>query len=745
MPRQHSPRALCAKSTIAAFTFAALLPIGVGAEDPPIGVMVTGWGPVLGLSREYSDYVVVRSVVGDKTNYPDEPCTQWHVGDFPFASEKGLLPFVVSYKTEGFEKLWDSFGIWRLSDDGASYVSAFDPALTMSVGSIGDAKVTALKDTAEADVSVNREAPLAVDPRDGTDHLAGLYRIDLPNGLHDVQEMSLARWTRINGMMGFDETDPVIQEPAGKAIEDYVSRYIAQHYGNRVDLRFGYYAPVAGLTRSIEDVAVSFANDGISKLLIARETTDHNTYANTFWDLFHTLKGLCKAGVPDGTLAIEQVRQVGRTPEYNTMVAYGLKRHFDLVAPGGDVALVYTTYGLPWPGGNPKAGPFSAPQPFIQEVYHENAFLNFLSFKPYALAQYGRDYDIDWTPPGIDPASTVRTENYYAYGMTEAARIRFDGDPDGFRTLREVIEQAVREDGHREVILALSHWYDNSQNILFDLRFLNQIPLNTIAEMDAGTQWQVWCERYTGPGAFEQVAARDRTCPDGYARLQVTEAFDDIIDMFSLGYAQRIRGGIERFGVFPNLDIKVSARGAVTKAGGGTVAVNDGPLAGARLAVPADPRPGAPDGYAWDKVWRPAGEKFAYNGPDAIHPINAYTDSDDYLDAAKDDFDAFIGTQSDALPGRRLPVPGNAISPVVLFGPYRTLFDAPARITLPIDLNAMTDPSKVMPVIYNDLTGAYDPVYPIAGSSGVSVDESAGTVSFDVQTLGNFAAVNGTP
>lgn len=715
------------------------------AQTPPekIGVLVTDWGSVRGISREYSDYVVYRSVVGDKTNAPGEPCTENHVGTYPYQSEKGLLPFVVSYQTPGYERFWDSSGIWRLSADGKTYTALLDETVRLSADQVGDAKVTPLKDVREADVSANREAPLGPDPRDGADYLAGLYKIDKPNGLHDVQEMAVARWMRVNGLLGHDPNEKVELEESAKAIEIYLKNAMAKMFGPRVDVRTGYYAKVTGVTHSIEETALAFANDGFKKLVIARETTDHNTYANTFWDLYHTLKAFCRAGIPKGDIAIQQVRQVGRTPEYNTMLARGLARHMALIPKKSDVSVMYVTYGLPWPGGNPDAGPFGTPQPFVKEVYHENAFLNFLSFKPYALAAFGKDYAVNFARTGIGDPATTRTANLFAYGMTEPNRIHFKDDPEGFRTVREMLDTAIRVDKRKEIVLVLSHWYNNVQNTLLDLRFLSRIPINSKSEMKARQFWSVWCERYTAPDTFDQAAAEHGRCPPGFTRLQITEAFDAVIDQFASGYAQRVRGGVERYGVLPNLDIAVAGRGQISKLDGGSVSVVDGTLQGARLDVPPDPRPLAPEGYTWNKVWRPSSEKTPYDEPDAIRPVNRYDKLSDYLDAAKDDFPAYIGRQGRMMGGSVLRAPPGAASPVVLIGPYRTLFNAPARVTLPYDPAKARDPAKLKPMIYNDLTEAFDPVYPVAGGAGLMVDEKASTVSFDVQVLGNFVLVPG--
>ena len=105
-----------------------------------------------------------------------------------------------------------------------------------------------------------------------------------------------------------------------------------------------------------------------------------------------------------------------------------------------------------------------------------------------------------------------------------------------------------------------------------------------------------WCERYTAPGEVDQYRPQSgQTCTDGYARVQVTEAFNDVAEDFIIGYANRIRGGVERYGLFPDLDIEILAQGPVTASGGGTVTVEHGDLAGARLRVRPDPNPGIPE------------------------------------------------------------------------------------------------------------------------------------------------------
>ena len=122
--------------------------------------------------------------------------------------------------------------------------------------------------------------------------------------------------------------------------------------GDTVDIRFGMYEATAGLTRRHEDVALDFAAEGFKKLVLTRETTDNNNYANMFMTRSYVDLALCRGGF--GDVAVEQIKQVGRTPEYNTTVLNILREHLQRLNPGTDpVAILYTTYGNPWPGSSP--------------------------------------------------------------------------------------------------------------------------------------------------------------------------------------------------------------------------------------------------------------------------------------------------------------------------------------------------------------------------------------------------------
>ncbi len=712
-----------------------------GAGQEKVALLVTGWGTPETAMVDYAESIRQRAIIGERATSPDQPCSGDFVGTFPFRSEKGLLPYVVAFKTKGFEQVWDGSGIYRRNPQDGTYVSIVDPDLIMTADQAEAAGIARVKSNG---IGMNAGA-FGPDPRNGADYLADIVRTGQPNGLHDVREMAMARFIWMNRMMGLDPNAPPRHDRATLDIEAGISQYIHSYYGDRVALRFGYYAAIPGISERHDETAVALAQAGYRRLVLARETTDHNNYANNFMDLYPVKKALCQAGFTEQDVMIEPVRQVGRTPEYNAMIVDFLRPYLAGIETGREVSIVYTTWGLPWPGRDPAPAPFSSPQPSIKEVYNENAFLNFLSLKPYLLQafdkQYGGEYRLNFAKSGGTGGDHSRTNSLFAYGKSPSSQLGHPDDPLRYTTIRENLEQAIRLDGRKEIIVLLSHWYNNSSQTAIEIRMVNDLPLNSIEEMHSEIYSRSWCERYTGPGEYQQITDPGVECPAGYSRVQITEAFNDVMDDFTLGYANRIRGGIERFGVFPDLDIDVVATAAVKKTDGGVVEVNEGPLRGARLVVPADPRPGEPESYQWANRFRPESDNDPNTGPDAVRAINTYTGYSDYLDGAKDDFMAYIGTQALAGTDKPLPLPAKAVSKVILFGPYRTLFNAPARVSLPYDPGLVANPAEIRPYIYNELTQRYDPVYRIAGGEPVRIDPAAATVSFDVQVLGNFVLI----
>ena len=702
------------------------------APDDPI-VVLTGWGTPQGFDETYDAYIYWRTSGGERVTSPDQPCTQWHTGTFPYQVEILRTPYAVAQKVEGLERLWDSLGMYRLSGDGQSYLPVGSDAGVLSLEEAQGLEITPFREHRGR----GRTRLYGPDPRDGTDHLAGTYIIRQPNGVHDFWEMDRAYRPRIVAMMGWDPDAPASLSEADIREKEILTSYIEEYFDGRIEWAEGYYANAPGLNEHLKDTAPEVAGRGYRNIVLAKPITDHNIYANVFWDLNLSLQSLCRAGYDTDEFDIQQVRAYGRTPEYNRMLLDNLNRHLRLIKPGEEVAVIYTTFGLPWPGSNP-VGPMSNAMPWINEVFHENAYLNLLSFKRY-VETFEQDYRISFARTGGQGGSDARSRNLFAYAMFDADTIGYADDPLRYMTLRDSIEDAILEQGKEEVVILLSHWGGTFWVLLINMRETWDIPLNSIAEIQAGEFRKVWCERYSGPGQYEQLEAIDDRCPDGYARIQISEAFEDFVDDASLNYAARIRGGIERFGILPNLGIDIVARGEVSRTAGGRAAVEAGPLAGVEVVVPADPQPGLPEGYRWEDRYRPSSATDPKPGPNAVRAINEYTGMDDYLDGAKDDFILMIGTQGKRSPDQPMPVHPRAVSPTVYIGPYRTLFNAPATVTLRYDSDRVTDVDKLRPYVYSETRQRFELSPPVLHGQGPWIDPDAETVSFQVQTLGLFA------
>ena len=93
-----------------------------------------------------------------------------------------------------------------------------------------------------------------------------------------------AIYARYYGNLGvpLEATDPNDQHPAVLAQDEYLEQLMEEAFGERIDLRYGFYTPIPGYTKRMDDAAEELANEGFTKLLLARETTDHNRYANEF-------------------------------------------------------------------------------------------------------------------------------------------------------------------------------------------------------------------------------------------------------------------------------------------------------------------------------------------------------------------------------------------------------------------------------------------------------------------------------
>ncbi len=702
-----------------ALCLTACEPSGTPPANPDnaarIGVVVTGWGDTKGMNYEYRKGVGPRSRAGALTRYPFEPCTDMHRGSWPFASQIGLVPHAISFKLPILGAAYDSMGVYRLSEDGSTYISIYDESVSLAADEIPD-QPGIIRPMRDSTLGAARNL-MGIDPRDGTDLLAGIYQIGapsrergnnplaMPNGISDVEEISLAAGLTDVRFMWDDQT------PRSNETEDAMNEatlaLLEKMFGDKIEARFGAYVSSGTIHPLEEEVTLDMVSRGFNKLLLTRETTDNNDYANNFMTRGYIDKALCQKGWRDD-VEIKQVRQIGRTPEYNTMLIRNLKPHMEKRAAGDEVVLIYTTYGLPFPGDD-SWGPFATVYPLTEDVYHENAYLNYQSFKRYARDTFGDNHKLIFNYAGKD--GDKRIDSYYSYALFLPPFFGAPDNPLRFPIMREQIDRAKGE-GHKQVILLLSHWSHSNADNLIAMRKINGIPYNSRAEIAAGQYWTDWCEL---PASAEPVS-----CDTADAvHLTITQVFDAQAKDFGETYAHRIRGGIERFGVLPDMDIEIAATGEITKQNGGSVSVDSGSLAGVRLDVPGDPQPGKPESFT------------AANHEYVNDPENLF-------DAAWFDFEAYIGTQP--APVEKLQNRGTLLGQAVLIGPYRTIFNKAARVTLPYD--TVTAAGKVIqPYIYNEITADWDPVHSVTGGAGTSIDTDSGSITFDTQVLGVFALV----
>ena len=219
-------------------------------------------------------------------------------------------------------------------------------------------------------------------------------------------------------MMGWDLDEPVFYPDydAVEGVQDpFISDWIGEYFSEDIKVTEGFYSNVPRMTKHLKDTMPRAARNGYRNIVLAKPITDHNVYANNFWDLHLSLQSLCRARFDVKDFNINQVRMYGRTPEYNYMMHQNLERHLDHIEPGSEVSVIYTTFGLPWPGANP-VGPMSNAAPFINEVFHENAYLNFLSFKRY-IEQNENDHKISFLKTGGYGTEDARTNNLYSYAL----------------------------------------------------------------------------------------------------------------------------------------------------------------------------------------------------------------------------------------------------------------------------------------------------------------------------------------
>jgi hypothetical protein len=489
------------------------------------------------------------------------------------------------------------------------------------------------------------------------------------------------------------ESDTVLE------IEEYTWQMLENTFGDSIDVRKGCYDWVEGYTRWEGDVAEDFVNEGFRKMLLARETTDNNHYANEYMTGNYVKERLCEFGVLD-EMEIYHTRQVGRTPEFNTMNSRNLGRFIEVYPEKSTIALIYVTRGLPW-GIDELSTHNGTQHPWSREVYHENAYLNYLSWKTAIQKEFGNRYNLIFTRGGIE--SDLRKDNYYTYG-TEYARM-LGGE---FMTLRETI-QLVKQDGYEKIIIAPCHWFYDGYDTLYVNRVVNNLPLQTNEELAQGIYHKTHCEDFDGNWV---------DCSPGEPVAEIThaESFSHFTEEFATSYYVVLRGTLERFGLYPEGEKPViEASQLVTKLGGGTVEVTSDASAikGAKILIPHDPYPTRPQDFT----------------PDTAIAVNNPAETNDCM---WEDTVITIGYRPDPPPMDST----NAIGPAGHFGAYRTFFNRDVTVEIPYD----TGLAGVQPVtvhIYNHATNTWDPIAP------ESTDAVSGLVTFKTQVLGLFQVGRG--
>ena len=636
-------------------------------------------------------------------------------------------------------------GIYKFDKEAQTYTNIIYPKMILTSHEVRKLK---LQPATSIKLPIER-LNLKPDPRTGEDYLADYFVIKHPNGVHDLDEIGRLTDVRLTRVEGMDPNEPPHLNETYVILHNGVKKLLVDMYGDKIDFRTGYYEAVPGQTVRHDDLAVQMVREGHKRMVVSRETTDNNNYAIYTMGRGWIDYTMCMQDIKIGEgedIEIKDLRQAGRNPEYNKLVVDLVAKHIKNIPEGEEVSILYTNYGMPWPGGNPK-GIMSSPQPLAKEVFHENGFNNYLSVKPYLIAAFdesaGGKWKLNFNKSGGMGGEQSRTNSLYGYAMQGTNAVSFELDPLDFPNIRENLDIAIPKDKRKHIIIVTSHWFGDNEDTKVVIRDLNNMPYNSKEDFKNHEFWISWCERYNDDGSIEQQVIEDTAqCDNDWTRITLTDVFYKQIPDFNVAYAMRIRGAVERYGVFPNLDMNIAAQGDITKVGGGSVEVTSGDLIGAKLWVRPDYKPGIPEDLTYYDVFKPKGRNKNVS-EDAFHPFNEFNKPEDHAWSAWDDFTGYIGTQGLAEPGKALIAPGNAVSEVVYFGPYRTLFNAPAVITLPYDKTKVSDTSKIETLIYNDLTNTFDPVYGVPGGQAIRVNQEDGTVSIDVQVLGNFVLVEG--
>jgi hypothetical protein len=606
------------------------------------------------------------------------------------------MPWGLNHPYPGEEDLYDNGGFYRLEGDTYVGIHPDTPALAKD-----ELPATAVETpTVELMDAMSGTLQFPPDPRTGMDLMEGWFKITgIPegNGLSDANELNNALFMFYYKIMGLP-TEPWLAKDMKGEVELFFDEKVAatkaqleEAFGDQIAVRSGYYTAVPGYTKHEVDVAGDFADDGFRKLLVSRETTDNNNYANEFMVLNYVKEELCEKNVLEDT-EVHMTRQIGRTPEYNAMNVQHVRPYIEAHAPGSTIAMIYITHGLSWPGTYSTGRAMSTQHPWWKDVIHENSFLNYLSWKEALIKEFGDDYTLLFS---LNDSELLR-ETFYAYGYFPDSRL--DGK---FNTLREAI-QLAKQAGAEKMIAVPAHWHGDAQDTQYIMRHYAEIPLVPMADMQQGKFDLTFCE-----GAAN--AEVDCGSPDAETEITVTSSYNDLDEEFATVYAVRLRGGIERFGVYPKDEFFAdNVSKALTKRTGGTVEVTDtvSAIHGAKIVVPEDPYPDFPETFEPDTA-------IAFSHPDTTY------------ECMWNDTEIIVAQRTNP------PVMEGALGPAVHFGPYRIVFNCDVTLTIPYDPSSAGD-GAVGVSVYNHLTTSWE---------AVEVESYAdGLVTFKTQFLGLFQA-----
>ncbi|MBN2109214.1 MAG: hypothetical protein JW832_17430, partial [Deltaproteobacteria bacterium] len=543
------------------------------------------------------------------------------------------------------------------------------------------------------------------DPRDGSDPLAGWYKlIDngtgeiFKNGICDTYELNNITFIYYYTLQGL-EVEPWLADDMDQVPFYFENQYNAtkalleKEFGDAIDVRLGTYTAVPGHTEHEIDVTKAFADEGFRKMVISRETTDYNHYADDFMTENYVREALCEKGVLDET-DISQINQIGRTPEFNAMNLKLVKPYIEAYPEGSTIAMIYVTHGLSWPGKE-TYGAMGIQHPWWKEVIHENGFLNYLSWKKAIQKEYGTRYNLVFSTDGSD----LLEQSFFAYGYMTPDKLSGK-----FFIIRDCINWA-KEMGIQNMLIVPCHWYGDAQDTQVIMRMNSGLKLVPKADMAQGKFDITYCEADNGTEVSN--------CNGTYAaKITITPSYNDLTDDWAQVYYAVLRGGIEKFGVFPEGErVRIAEKKLVMKKDGGEVVVRKpwSPAFRARIDIPADPHPGWPESFA----------------PDNATP---FRDPADSFDCLWEDTTISVGWRLNP-PAMKKARP---VGPAVFFGPYRTIFNRDVTISIPYRAIAALNKAKVKPYIYNHITGDWDAIEP--------EKVAAGLVTFKTDVLGLFRA-----